>query len=127
MEKTVEYYLNLPYTFELQQDAGNGWAIGVRELPGCISQGDTAEEAIAMIREAMALWLEVTLEDGLPIPEPRSLDDFSGRFVVRMPRSLHRDLVEAAEQEGVSLNQYVAVTLARAVGRPLSKTTIGSQ
>ncbi len=71
-----------------------------------------------MIHEAMELWLEVSLEDGLPIPEPRNLDDFSGKFVVRVPRSLHRALVESAEQEGVSLNQYVNVALAQVVGRP---------
>jgi antitoxin HicB len=120
MEKTVDYYMNLPYTIELQRDPEEGWFVRVKELPGCMSQGDTAEEALTMIQDAMLAWLEVALEDGLPIPEPRSDEDYSGKFVVRMPRSLHRDLVEMADREGVSLNQYINVTLARSVGRPVS-------
>jgi antitoxin HicB len=68
-----------------------------------------------MIQDAMRGWIEVSLEDGDPIPEPRPLDDYSGKFVVRVPKSLHRELVDAAEREGVSLNQYINVALAQAV------------
>ena len=46
-----------------------------------------------MIRDAMRGWLEVALEDGIPVPEPRPLEAYSGKFVARVPRSLHRDLV----------------------------------
>jgi antitoxin HicB len=118
MEKTLDYYLALPYTIELQYDPEGAWFVRVKELRGCMSQGDTPEEAVAMIKEAMELWLEVALEDGDPIPEPREHGDYSGKFVVRVPRSLHRELVEAAEAEGVSLNQYINVALARAVAMP---------
>lgn len=118
MEKTVEYYLGLPYTVELIPEPAGGWFVGVKELPGCISEGDTPEQAIEMIRDAMRGWIEVSLEDSDSIPEPRELDDYSGKFVVRVPRSLHRDMVDSAEREGVSLNQYVSVALARSVGRP---------
>ena len=118
MEKTVDYYMNLPYTIELQRDLEEGWFVHVKELRGCMSQGDTAEEAVAMIQDAMLAWLEVALEDGLPIPEPRPEEDYSGKFVVRVPRSLHRDLVENARREGVSLNQYINVALARATSQP---------
>lgn len=117
MEKSIDYYMNLPYTIELQQDPEEGWFVRVRELRGCMSQGDTAEEAVAMIQEAMQLWLEVALEDSIPIPEPRAEEDYSGKFVVRVPRSLHRELVEEASREGTSLNQYINVALARSVGR----------
>jgi antitoxin HicB len=118
MEKTLEYYLGLPYTIELKPDPEAGWFVKVEELPGCMSQGDTVEEALEMIREAMELWLEVALDGGNPIPEPRDLDDYSGKFVVRVPRSLHRELVRCADREGVSLNQYVNLGLTRAVGQP---------
>jgi antitoxin HicB len=122
MKKTLDYYLALPYTFELQNDPEDAWFVRVKELPGCMSQGDTSEEAMEMIRESMELWLEIALEDGDPIPEPRELDDYSGKFVVRVPRSLHRDLVETADHEGVSLNQYITVALGRAVGQPGSRS-----
>ena len=119
MNKTVEYYLDLPYTIELIPEPEGGWFVSIKELPGCMSEGDTPEEAIEMIQDAMRGWIEISLEDGDPIPEPRELDDYSGKFVVRVPRSLHRDLVETAEEEGVSLNQYINVALGRAVGRSL--------
>ena len=122
MVKTVEYYMNLPYTIELQRDPEEGWFVQVKELRGCMSQGETAEQAIAMIQEAMELWLEVALVDGLSIPEPRLAKDYSGKFVVRVPPSLHHDLVEAAERDGVSLNRYINVVLARALG-PGTATT----
>jgi antitoxin HicB len=117
MNKTVEHYLSLPYTIELIPEPQGGWFVSVRELPGCMSQGDTPEEAIEMIQDAMRGWIEVSLEDGDTIPEPRPLEDYSGKFVVRVPRSLHQDLVETADREGISLNQYINVALARSLGR----------
>lgn len=82
-----------------------------------MTEADSPAEAAAMISDALACWIEVALADGQPIPEPRAVEDYSGKFVVRVSRSLHRDLVAAAERDDVSLNQYVATELARAVGR----------
>ena len=65
----VEHYLALPYTYELTPDEA-GWFIKIKELPGCMSQGDTVEEAMSMIREAAHLWLKTCIEDGDSIPEP---------------------------------------------------------
>lgn len=120
MNKSAEYYMGLPYTIELWRtpDEG-GWVVQAKELPGCVSQGETAEEALEMIQDAMRGWLEVALEMGDAIPEPRPEEDYSGKFVVRVPRSLHRRLVETAGREGVSLNQYINVALAHATGRPV--------
>ena len=117
MEKTIDYYMNLPYTIELIPEPEGGWCVAVKELPGCLSEGDTVEEAVEMIHDAMRGWLEISLEEEHDIPEPNLDEEFSGKFVVRLPRSLHRQLVETAEREGVSLNQFVNVALARAVER----------
>jgi antitoxin HicB len=117
MNKDIEYYMNLPYTIELIPEPEGGWFVAVKELPGCMSEGDTPEEAIEMIRDAMRGWLEISLEDGIPIPKPRIEEEYSGRFNLRVGRSLHRKLVEAAEAEGVSLNHFCSEVLAEAVGR----------
>jgi len=101
MEKDLDYYLKLPYTIELIPDSEQGWFVRVKELRGCMSQGDTVQEAYEMIQDAMQGWLEVAIEDNIPIPEPALDEDYSGKFVVRLPRSLHRQLAETAEREGV--------------------------
>ena len=122
-KRTVEDYLALPYHIEVVYDASGkapGWFARVVELPGCMTQADSRQEVLAMIQEAMRTWIEVAVEDRQPIPEPLTDETYSGKFVVRVPRSLHRQLAEAAERDGVSLNAFVNVALARAVGPPLS-------
>jgi antitoxin HicB len=119
-EKNLDYYLGLPYTIEVIRDAGeeySGWFARVVELPGCMTQGDTFEELGEMIEDAMRGWIETALEDGQEIPEPRPVESYSGKFIVRVPRSLHRELVDAAEREGVSLNMFVSTALGKAVGQ----------
>lgn len=110
MEKSLSYYMSLPYTFIMQHHEANGdsyYFIRVLELSGCMSHGDTPEEALKNIREAMEGYIEVKLECGDPIPEPKEEDDYSGKTVLRLPKSLHRDLSIQAALEGVSLNTYM--------------------
>jgi len=116
----VKDYLELPYTIKVVKDEGeeySGWFARVVELPGCMTQADTFAELSEMIQEAMTAWIETALEDGETIPMPRSVQDYSGRFVIRIPKTLHKELVETAEREGVSLNTYVNVALAKTVGQ----------
>jgi antitoxin HicB len=56
------------------------------------------------------------LEQGDVVPEPLSEEDFSGNVLVRMPKTIHRNLRREAEREGVSLNQLISTTLAARVG-----------
>lgn len=121
MEKNLKYYLDLPYTRELIPEPEGGWFVRIKELPGCMSQGDTPEEAMEMISDAMEGWLEVALEHGQNIPEPRVDDDYSGKFVVRVPKSLHRKLVSRSESEETSLNQWIVYALSEALGNPRSQ------
>jgi antitoxin HicB len=114
----LERYLALPYTRELVPEDDGTWYARVLELPGCMTVGDTQAEALANLDDAMATWIEAKLEDRESIPEPAG--NFSGRFVVRVPKTLHRDLVKAANRNGISLNQFIATTLAQAVGAVLS-------
>jgi antitoxin HicB len=118
-ERTVEYYLNLPYTIEFVHDTSDAehpvWFAAVRELRGCMTEADDFNEAARQIRDAMRLLIEDALEAGDAVPEPRGEEEFSGKFSVRLPKSLHRDLVHQAEREGVSLNQYVTTVLSRSI------------
>lgn len=126
-EKTkmqLEDYLKLSYTIEVTQDESEGytgWFAKVVELPGCMTQADSFAELGEMIEDAKRAWIESALEDGEDIPLPRKVEDYSGKFVVRLPKSLHKQLVVTANQEGVSLNTYVNVALSQVVGRQIAK------
>jgi antitoxin HicB len=114
----VDRYVELPYHITLAQDGEEGgkWIASAEELPDCSSRGETAEEAIAGLKDAMAAWIAAALKEGRDIPEPRSATSHSGRLLLRMPRTLHAALTQAAERENVSLNQFITDSLASVVG-----------
>ncbi len=114
--KDLAYYMSLPYEVVVKRDEG-GWFARVPDLPGCMTHSETFEELLPLIKDAKRGYIEVSLEHGDPIPEPRTLDSYSGKVNLRMPKSLHRDLARLAEEEGVSLNQVMVTALARSVGQ----------
>ena len=83
------------------------------ELPGCITCGETMESAIANAQDAKKAWVQAALEEGIEIHEPDSLEEYSGQFKLRIPRSLHRSLAEHSKREGISMNQYCVYLLSR--------------
>ena len=76
------------------------------ELPGCISCGDSVEEAMMNIEDAKRAWIASALEAEMTIPEPNDMDGYSGQFKLRIPKSLHKQLAENSKKEGISMNQY---------------------
>ena len=119
-EKSIEYYMSLSYRVEIYPEPdGNGYTALIPDLPGCMTCADTLEELWGMIEEAKRGWLEVSLEDGDYIPEPVPFEvvEYSGKFVVRLPTSLHQQIAKRAEQEKTSLNQLVVMLLAEGMGR----------
>ena len=115
----VDRYVDLPYHITLAQDGEESdgkWVAAAEELAGCTSRGDTPEEAIAGLKDAMAAWISSALREGRDIPEPKSPTSHSGRLLLRMPRTLHAALTRAAERENVSLNQFITDALASAIG-----------
>jgi antitoxin HicB len=115
--RTVDRYMALPYTVELRPDVDEkDFVARVVELPGCSEHGDTQEEALHNLHEAKRLWITTRLESGLPIPEPEPEEELpSGKFLVRVPRTLHKDLTVWAKKEQASLNQLVGTILAAGV------------
>ena len=66
------------------------------------------EEEIAEIR-----WVDIGYASTIEIPEPVSLDDYSGQFKLRIPKSLHHALAAHAKEEGISMNQYCVYLLTK--------------
>lgn len=112
----VKDYLKLPYTrlvTEMDDESGHYFYGRILELDGCQSTGDTIDELYEGLNEALEGYIEVKLESNIPIPLPERTEDFSGKFNVRLPKTLHQRLAIEANNEGVSLNQLVLYKLAR--------------
>lgn len=105
--KNLEYYMDLNYKIEVVKDKiEDGYVLSVPELKGCLTCADNLEEGMELINDAKKQWLMAALESGYEIPEPNALEDYSGQFKLRLPKSLHKELAEKSKQEGISMNQY---------------------
>jgi antitoxin HicB len=102
----------------LSEDEGGGWLVEYPDLPGCMSDGKTVEEAIANAENAKRCWIAAMTEAGRPIPPPsvEPAEGYSGKWRLRAPKSLHRRLAERARREGVSLNTLAVTLLAEGLG-----------
>lgn len=110
--KTLDDYLALPYRLEIVRGEYGSYVVHYPDLPGCVTQVRQLDDAIPMAREILEGWLEIALEDGQDIPLPPPPVEYSGRILLRIPKSLHRHLAESAAEEGVSLNAHVSTLLA---------------
>jgi antitoxin HicB len=109
IDKKLREYMKLPYTVMLRRDEEGDFVARVKELEGCVADGQDEMEAIGNLELVKQLWLEAALKADQTVPLPDSEES--------LPRSLHKSLIEIAAQEGVSLNQLVTVALAEVAGR----------
>lgn len=117
MKRELEHYLRFRYPIELIEAEEGGYFARIPDLPGCMAQGETIDETLKSLEGAKSAWIEVRLEDGLDIPPPREVvDEYSGKFLLRVPKSLHRELATRAREEGTSLNQYALHLLSLGLG-----------
>lgn len=111
------------YTVELREEGDGSWSALVPELPGLVAVGSSPNEVIHELPDVIDLWIETAEERGIQVPAPRADVEVSGRLLLRMPKDLHRALVNRARVEGTSLNTYVVSALSAAVGESLAQRT----
>ncbi len=121
--KRAEDYLKLPYMRSVMPQSDGSFHAEILEFPGCIATGDTMAEAYELLEEVAESWLEASIDAGRSIPEPLEVNNFSGKTVLRMPRSLHARAAIAAQREGVSLNQFMVSAVGVAIGQCDGRTT----
>ncbi|MFT3837150.1 MAG: toxin-antitoxin system HicB family antitoxin [Myxococcaceae bacterium] len=107
---------SMPYCRVLIPDESGGFSAEVLEMPGCLAQGETAEEAFRNLESAMQSWVEALVDQGGTAPAPIGDVDASGRLLLRLPKSFHRRAALLAEKDGISLNQFVVNALAEQLG-----------
>ena len=112
--KPLDYYFSLEYPLNIIADPDGGYVAIFPDLPGCMTQGETLEETIGMANDARMGWLECEYDaDPNDIPLPSYPIDYSGKLNVRIPKLLHQLLLDAAERDDVSLDQYITMLLTR--------------
>ena len=112
--KTLNEYMKMPYRMEIVEDEEEGgFVVSYPDLPGCITCVETIESAVQNALDAKRTWIEAALEERIEIYEPDSLENYSGQFKLRIPRSLHRSLAEHSQKEGISMNQYCIYLLTK--------------
>ena len=115
--------MNIKYPFEmkpLSKEEGSGWLITFPDLPGCMSDGETPQEAMENGKDALECWIQACKETGREIPCPGEAS--SGKFMTRIPKSLHTRLISRAKQEGVSMNALVSSFIAECLGKKETKS-----
>lgn len=126
--KDLNYYMSLNYPVTVDQflddDGKKKYVVEITDLPGCSSHAEELDEAFAKLQIAKEAWLEVSLSRGLEVPEPVSEDKFSGKFLLRVPAKLHKQLATRAGKEGLSLNQLIRSALEKYLDNDLIASRI---
>jgi len=104
----------------LPKEDGGGYVAEALDLPGCIADGESVEEALSEVKSAIKSWIKTAEEFGDPIPKPSIAENYSGQWRLRVPKSLHAALALQAKEEGVSLNTFAATLLAKGIGQKLT-------
>jgi predicted RNase H-like HicB family nuclease len=112
---------NKNYSFRIAwSDEDRGFIATCPELPGLSAFGETEDQALAEAKIAKSLFIKDIIESGELLPEPQTVQTYSGQTRLRLPKSLHRLAAELAQQDDVSLNTYIADALrARISGEQL--------
>jgi antitoxin HicB len=107
------------YPFEvrpLTAEEGGGYLISFPDFAECISDGETVDEAVENGRDALKATVATLKAKKLPVPAPNSGGVASGKFVARVPKTVHAQLAVRARAEGVSLNALVLTFIAQGLG-----------
>lgn len=117
-KKEIEYFMNLPYRIELlriPEEKGGGYMACLPQFGrmAAVGDGETIEEALSSLEDSKRALFEDYIEEGLEIPQPDTEEEeYSGKFVVRVPKFLHRELSLQAKRNNASLNHFVTSLLA---------------
>lgn len=115
------------YPFEvrpLSPEEGGGYLISFPDFAECISDGETVDEALVNGREALQATIAALKASKLAVPAPNSGGVASGKFVARVPKTVHAQLATRARAEGVSLNTLVLTFIAQGLGHGVPRKRV---
>ena len=113
MKHNLDFYMKQKYPIVIREDDDGTYYAEHPDLKGCMTVGESIEDVTYSITDAKQAWIETALENDIDVPLPKSENDYSGSFRIRMPKSLHKTLAEDAKREGISMNQYCLYLLSK--------------
>lgn len=124
--RDIDEIIRRPYGVELiyGETPDEGVVAQIVEWPGCMTAGDSREEALAHLGDAMRDWVEARVSAKLDVPEPMAA--YSGKVLLRMPRDVHRAAERRARKEGTSLNTWLTTAIARELGPAVAEAARAS-
>ena len=112
-KKNLDYYLNLPYSFIIDWSDADGCFLGsIVELEHNMTCGQTREEVLANLKEALISYVATSLENNMDIPEPLKIKDFKGSITYRTSKERHYRLAKQAKLYGKSINSFIDEAIA---------------
>ena len=116
MKRRIDYPVEIR---PLSDDDGGGFIAIVPDLPGCMSDGETMDQALHEVVDAIESWISVAKEFGDPIPVPDVLATSNHLIprdmVAKIPAELYAKLSMKAKQDGVSLDTFILNKLSEAL------------
>jgi len=119
--KNLKYYLNLPYTYIIEwSDVDNCFLGSIAELERNMTCGQTREDVLSNLKEALVSYVMTSLENHIEIPEPLNINDFKGNITYRTSKERHYRLAKQAKINGKSINAFID----EAIGEKLKETSL---
>ena len=117
-KKNLNYYLNLPYTYIIEwSDVDSCFLGSIVELERNMTCGQTREEVLANLKDALVSYITTSLDNKMEIPEPLKIDDFKGSITYRTSKERHYRLAKQAKLFGKSINAFID----EAIGKKLKE------
>lgn len=122
----LDYPIQLKKVIERTEEF---WIAEHPNLPGCITHGNTKEEALTNLEDAKKGWIYAKLSGGEGIPESTIEQDFrdaSGKILLRLPKELHYRISKLARANSISINQELIYLMSLGLGEAsVSQSVIG--
>ena len=119
--KKLDYYLNLPYTYIIEwSDIDNCFLGSIVELERNMTCGQTREEVLSNLKEALVSYITTSLDNNMEIPEPLKISDFKGSITYRTSKERHYRLAKQAKLYGKSINTFID----EAIGEKLKESVL---
>ena len=122
IKKTLKHYINLPYTYIIEWSYVDKCFLGsIVELERNMTCGETREEVLTNLKEALVSYVKTSLDNNMEIPEPLKIEDFKGSITYRTSKERHYQLAKQAKIYGKSINAFID----EAIGEKLKEAALG--